>query len=47
LALQINASDTFQGDHWYTQHISLITAFGFPFSDVLEESKRDNHTETW
>jgi hypothetical protein len=28
-AFQMSASDTFQDDHWYMSHISLITAFDF------------------
>jgi hypothetical protein len=27
MAFQMNASGTFQDDHWYTWHIYLITAF--------------------
>jgi hypothetical protein len=35
MAFQMNASDTFQEDHWYTWQIYLITAFGCPIFQSL------------
>jgi hypothetical protein len=39
-------SNTFQGDHWYTSHTYLITAFGCLFLQNLGRKQNPDATET-
>jgi hypothetical protein len=40
MVLQMNASGTYQDDHWYTWHIYLITVFGYPIFQNLGSKQK-------
>jgi hypothetical protein len=45
MTFQMNASGTYQGDHWYIRPIYLIIAFACCTSQILGKKKNNNFAE--